>query len=241
MAKQVGILPIEGTVGNITFFKSGDGYMVRQKGGISADKIANDPAFQRTRENGAEFGRAGKASKVLRRALNTLLAISKDKRMVSRLTAAFVKVIQMDITNQRGLRNVIDGEAILVEGFEFNQNGSLSNTLKAPITPTIDRVNGVLKLVVPGFDPQTGIAAPVGATHFRIHSAGAEVDFEAETYVNDFSVSNDLPMNAATGQITLTNNVTPASTHPLFLAWYRTCSISNRFNYQVERWFILYN
>lgn len=66
MARQKGIITIEGTLGNITFFKSQDGYMAREKGGVSAEKIASDPAFERTRENNAEFGRAGKASKLLR-------------------------------------------------------------------------------------------------------------------------------------------------------------------------------
>ena len=33
-------------------------FMVRQKGGVSGDKIATDPAFERTRENMAEFGSA---------------------------------------------------------------------------------------------------------------------------------------------------------------------------------------
>ena len=47
---KAGILPIEGTIGNITFFKSGDGFMVRQKGGVSGDKIATAPAFERTRK-----------------------------------------------------------------------------------------------------------------------------------------------------------------------------------------------
>jgi hypothetical protein len=61
MARQKGIIKLDGTVGGITFYKSKDGYLAREKGGVSADKIANDPNFQRTRENGEEFGRAGKA------------------------------------------------------------------------------------------------------------------------------------------------------------------------------------
>jgi len=38
-----------------------------------ASRIANDPAFQRTRENGSEFGRAGKGGKVIRNAIRILL------------------------------------------------------------------------------------------------------------------------------------------------------------------------
>lgn len=40
--------PLRGTIGNITFYKSGEGYLAREKGGIDAKRIATDPAFQRT-------------------------------------------------------------------------------------------------------------------------------------------------------------------------------------------------
>ncbi len=55
MAKQVGITPLEGTLGEYTFFKTQDSYMVRTRSGVSAERIATDPDFQRTRENNAEF------------------------------------------------------------------------------------------------------------------------------------------------------------------------------------------
>ncbi|WP_288096469.1 hypothetical protein, partial [Hydrotalea sp.] len=109
MAQQKGIIKLDGTIGGITFYKSQDGYLAREKGGVSADRIANDPNFQRTRENGAEFGRAGKAGKILRTSLRALLQNASDSRMVSRLTKQMVKVIQMDAVNPRGERNVIDG------------------------------------------------------------------------------------------------------------------------------------
>src|SRR5215831_4181203 len=125
MAKQKGIIKLKGTIGDITFYKTQDGHLAREKGGIDADRIKNDPAFQRTRENGSEFGRAGKAGKVMRTALRTMLLNSADGRMVSRLTQQMMKVIQADTTSERGQRNVIDGEALLLNGFEFNINGKL--------------------------------------------------------------------------------------------------------------------
>lgn len=64
MARQKGIIKLKGTIGDITFYKSQDGYLTREKGGVEASRIASDPAFQRTRENGAEFGRAGKAGRL---------------------------------------------------------------------------------------------------------------------------------------------------------------------------------
>src|SRR5665647_1515972 len=101
MARQKGIIKLKGTIGDITFYKTKDGHLAREKGGIDASRIKNDPAFQRTRENGSEFGRAGKAGKILRTALRSLLLNSADGRMVSRLTQKMVEVIQADVTNLR--------------------------------------------------------------------------------------------------------------------------------------------
>ena len=162
MAKQKGIIKLDGTIGGITFYKTTeDGYLAREKGGVSADKIANDPAFQRTRENGEEFGRAGKAGKLLRNSIRAMLQNASDSRMVGRLTQKMVEVTQEDITNPRGQRNVIDGEAELLEGFEFNISGKLGTTLYAPFTGTIDRVAGTLTANIPAFVPINMLAAQV--------------------------------------------------------------------------------
>ena len=138
MARQKGLIKLDGTIGGITFYKTQDGYLAREKGGVDGDRIANDPNFQRTRENGAEFGRAGKAGKLLRNSLRVLMQNASDRRMVGRLTAKMVKVIQADVTNTRGQRKVIDGEAEILTGFEFNINGKLGNTIYAPFTSAID-------------------------------------------------------------------------------------------------------
>jgi len=218
MAKQSGILRLEGTIGNITFYKSQDGFLAREKGGVDGARIASDPKFQRTRENGSEFGAAGKAGKVLRNSLRVILQNSTDNRMVSRLTQKMVEVLQADTTSVRGQRNVIDGEAELLEGFEFNINAKLSNTLYAPYTPTIDRTAGTLQIVVPSYSPADMIAAPNGTTHFKIVSSGVEVDFENETFVADSKSSAVLAWDStATTSLTLTNAVTANTTHPMFL------------------------
>ena len=219
MAKQKGIIKLDGTIGGITFYKSQDGYLAREKGGVSGDRIANDPNFQRTRENGEEFGRAGKAGKLLRNSIRAMLQNSSDSKMVSRLTQKMVEVIQEDATNPRGQRNVIDGEAELLEGFEFNISGKLGTTLYAPYTSTIDRVAGTLAVNIQSFVPLNMIAAPGGATHFKIVSAGTEIDFENETFVVSTNETAVLAWDTtATAVINLSNAVTANSTHPLFLA-----------------------
>ena len=218
MAQQKGILPLKGTIGNINFYKTKDGYLAREKTSVNKERIANDPAFARTRENGAEFGRAGKAGKVLRTALRSLLLNTADSRMLSRLTREMMKVIQADATNERGLRNVIDGEAELLEGFEFNANSKLSTSLFAPFTSSINRVSGELSVSIPSFIPVNMVAAPSGATHYKLVSAGVEIDFENNTYVVAMSDSGSLLIHSTpTAVLNISHQVTANSTKPLFL------------------------
>lgn len=219
MARQKGIIKLKGTIGDITFYKTKDGHLAREKGGIEASRIASDPAFQRTRENGAEFGRAGKAGKTLRTAFRTLLLNSADNRMVSRLTQSMIKVIQADLVNERGLRNVIDGEAELLAGFEFNIGGKLGTSLFAPFVGTIDRVTGEISVDLASFVPANMIATPGGTTHFKIISAGAAINFEAETFVVASSETAIIPWDSTpTAVIQQLNAVDPNSVSPLFLA-----------------------
>jgi hypothetical protein len=218
MAKQKGIIKIQGTLGDITFVKTQDGYIAKEKTSVSKSRIASDPAYQRTRENNSEFGRAGKAVKLLRTAIRTLLQNAKDRRTTSRLTSAMMRVVKADATSVRGLRNVMDGETELLQGFEFNINAQITTVLFAAYQANINRATGVLEVTVPSFIPVNDLVIPDGATHYKLVSAGSAIDFEASTFVQENSSSAILPCNAtASAPLTLTNTVTANSTHPLFL------------------------
>lgn len=218
MARQKGLIKLKGTMGDITFYRTKDGYMAREKGGITAERMRTDPAFQRTRENMAEFGRAGKAGKILRNSVQALLRSAGDRLMVSRLTKEMVKVIQLDAVNPRGLRNVIDGEAELLQGFEFNIHGKLGTSFGAPFVTEIDRVTGAATVDIDPFTPVDSVIAPAGSTHYKLVSAAADINFENETYTSDKTESGILPIDIMlTTPIALHNALPAASTNPLFL------------------------
>lgn len=217
MARQKSIFKIEGTIGDVTFYKSKDGFLVREKGGVSSERYRNDPNFQRVRENSSEFGRAGKAGKTLRTSLRSLLKEIADYRMTSRLTQQMMRVIQQDATSTRGQRNVIDGETELLEGFDFNLNAKLGSNFFAPFTVTLERASGSAGVELPPYSPTEAIAAPAGATHFKIKTAATAVDFEAETSVTVEESSELLPLSTATTTpLELHNDLPTGLTQPLF-------------------------
>lgn len=89
MAQQKSILKLRGTIGGISFYKSKDGFLAREKGGVDASRIANDPGFARTRENGAEFGDSASAGKLLRDAVRVFQDLWKlriIKQLLTRTT-----------------------------------------------------------------------------------------------------------------------------------------------------------
>ncbi|RTZ02325.1 hypothetical protein EKM03_14270, partial [Flavobacterium sp. GSP6] len=97
--------------------------------------------------------------------------------------------------------------------------GKLGTALFAPFVGTIDRATGDIMVDLLPFVPANMIAAASGTTHFKIISAGAEIDFEAETFVVTTSETDILPWDSnQTVAINHVNPVTPGSTKPLFLA-----------------------
>ena len=218
MAKLTGLIKLEGTIEDLTFYRTSDGYIARKNLPISAERIATDPAFIRTRENMAEFSRAGKGSKLLREAFYVQLKAASDKRTTSRLTKELMRVVKADAVNGRGLRNLVDGEKTLLEGFEFNATAKLGTTFFADYTPVINRVSGEATITVPAFVPVNSIVAPAGATHFRINSAAASFDFEADTYEVDSASSAALPLDGtATSPLTLTSSLAANSTGAILM------------------------
>lgn len=214
MARQKGILKIKGTLGGMTFYKTAaDGDLVREKGGISGERIANDAAFVRTRENNSEFGAAGAAGKVFRDSFRNMMMGAADGRVTSRVTKTMMDILKLDATNPRGKRLPATGLALpagkaLLKGFNFNLQAIVGAILFKPyvLTPA----TGVITIT--GLLPSSDIVAPTGATHFSLTGAYGNVNFA--TGVVDVKLSNvvNTAMTAAVGNIVLTPTAVPVGT-----------------------------
>lgn len=219
MAEQTGIIQFKGTLGNLSGYQQDGKSIIRRKGGGSKEQFENSPNMQRTRENASEFGRAAGAGKTLRTALRSLIQNVSDKVMTARLTKAMLEVVQSDELNDRGQRGIIDGEAEMLEGFEFNENGKLRSTVFMTLTPAINRATGAHQVTVPAFVPTRDVVAPQGATHMRLVAAATAVDFEAETSQTVTADSGHVPYNnTATPPLTLALALAANSTSPIFVA-----------------------
>jgi len=193
MAKQKSIIRLRGTLGGITFYKSKDGYLARESGGVSAERFRNDPRFKRSRENCSEFGTAGKGAKLLRQSLRSLIMQASDSRVSNRLSSLLLKVVQSDPENERGLRRIEEGNLSLLRGFEFNRQGKLDSSFYGSYESSIDRATGEAQISLSAFTAEEVVVAPEGTTHFKLMSGISAVDFKLETFASDFSYSEILP------------------------------------------------
>jgi hypothetical protein len=218
MARQTSLFKLEGSLGDFCFYKTEHGYMVRRKSSLSARRVKTDPAYERARQNAADFKRAAHAVKLFRSAFNSLLEHTGDKRMTGRLMSTMIKVIHADAVNPCGQRTVKDGEPVLFEGFQLNGNFALGKALHASFSADIDRASGRMIVDIPAFSPETGISSPAGATHFRLFSAGAAIDFQKDTYDGATAETAYLPVGRkSAGPILLHQKVKPDTSCPFFL------------------------
>ncbi|MGN6646018.1 MAG: hypothetical protein ACTHJT_05770 [Cytophaga sp.] len=213
MARQNGILEITGTMGNLTFYKSQDGMMVKEKSIVSKDKIMNSPAYQRTRENMAEFGNAGKSSKMILDAIRTFMVAAADNRVSSRLSKLMRKVLKEDTTSKRGLRNVALGIKTpagkdLLNHFNFNKDSLLQSVLRLPYS--FDAVTG--KVTISNVIPNMHIIAPKGATHVSIACAFVTVEFSTGRRWAEFSPTVELALDATPAIVELEPDEVPTIT-----------------------------
>jgi hypothetical protein len=211
---------LKGTLDNTTFVKTPDGFYAKLKRSFNKSKYLTDPAFERQRDNVAEFTRAIKGGKLIRSAMRPLIIHAKDRKSSNRLSAELKKIVLTDTVSERGKRNLDLANTDLLKHFEFNGQALLDEKFYAPIQPSIDRATGSLTIDIPSFIPKDMIVAPEGTTHFEFISAGLEANFEGEMTVFDMQKSALLPWdNNATAVINLTHNVSANSKFTLMLSF----------------------
>ena len=212
MAKHKGVIRFTGTIDGLTYYESKYGPLVRKKAGPSAEQVKKDPAFQRLRENGKEFGNCGKATKTLRAVLMPLLKDARDFQVTPRIIKLMAAIKNLDTISIRGKRNVGIGIMAptakdLIKGFDFNEAALLYRILKKP--HTVNTATGVIS--IPGMKPKQDLEYPNGATHAKITGGWARIDFSAAPGQGGLIITNQVVMEVNG----ILNNVvlTPVALH----------------------------
>lgn len=198
MAKQKGYIDLEGTLGGLTFYRSGGNSIVKTKSGVNKDRILKEARFKRTRENMAEFGGAAKVGKSLRHGLASVIKLMSDRTVTGRLTGV-MKRINANGSGARGKRNFdILPNKVLLEGFEYNKFATFETVFYAPfVPPVLDANRNQVTWSIPDFNTANYINPPEGATHFKLVLAVTALsDFVYNTSLKGYEPVNPIENEA---------------------------------------------
>jgi hypothetical protein len=196
MAKQMGHIPLKGTIGDVTYyFHPDDGYLARAKTDIDKKDIQKKPSYAYFRDCGKEFSDAIYAGQLMRHSINHILSPIADGKLSSRMNKALLQVIQSDPVNRPAERKLEMGQLLTLLGFEFNNKQAFADTFKGDFMVMRNKTTNELYINIPGFKVADMIKAPEYATHFQFVVARAVINFTEERYKNAIGETISIPLD----------------------------------------------
>ncbi len=184
MAKQIGVIRLKGTLGDVTYYRSKNGGDLARAagGGFTTENIKNSPGMVRTRENASEFGHCSSVKKHFRIALAPFLCVRKDGTLHGRMMTLFTDLKKMDPVSVRGQRSVGQGLTTdrgkdLLGRFDFTPVCNVAEVLGATLHYDFANRN----LEVTNFDIHA-VGFPSGATHMALTLGLLHFDFDTLKY-----------------------------------------------------------
>ncbi len=141
------------------------------------------------------FGRAGKAAKLLRSIFRDVTINAKDSITQARLLKVTSRIVMTDPINERGKRTVSNGDLQQLLGFHLTYGRALKMFLFVGCTISFNRVSGEVTVNIPSFVPRVSVQQAPGTTHFRIVAAAATVNFDTEQHEYAMQATSELPFN----------------------------------------------
>lgn len=195
MARNNSFIRLEGTLDGLTFYRKNGESFVKTKNRVSKNRIMNDPAYARTRENMQEFGGAAKCSKSFRMSFAGISRLVSDSYLNSRITGKIRRIVGHGV-GLRGQRtyDIVDQVTEFI-GLNFNIHKPFDSNFNAPSDgPVISAGRDSITWDIPDFDTDTFIHKPEGATHFKLAlAAGFTSNFEWDVATNGYVPVEDEP------------------------------------------------
>ena len=127
MARQEGLLRLNGTLEGITFYYLNGKPVARKAGGgFTRKAIKTSAAMVRVRETASEFGQCSRVKKVFKNALFPFFGKGRDADLHTRTLQLFLAIKDCDVVSERGKRTVAQGLLTapgrkLLEDFVFTE------------------------------------------------------------------------------------------------------------------------
>ncbi len=179
MGKQKGVEQKIGTVGGLTYYRSAEhGYLVRKKSNLDKKRVAKDPAFEKSRKSGDDFGRASAGCHLMRNTMRIAKEELGDKRSYNRLTRLLnSSIITTDTRHAAGERTLTDADLSGLVGFEWNEHRKFGDIYRGQVKFAIDAKTGLMEVDFTGMNGPKDFDVPKGATHVQLVLEGGGFDF----------------------------------------------------------------
>jgi hypothetical protein len=166
MARQKGVLPFTGPLGDRVGYRRNGEYFLRRKALHVRQSAATKLAAK-------DFGSASRGGAQLRHALHAELHRYYDYDLITRLNKALTGIIRNDQYRAAGERRLHVSNMQGLCTFRFNDDGCHQHLLSC--TPDItEDVHGTIQLSFSDLRPK----APMGVTHLTIKAIVVSADFE---------------------------------------------------------------
>lgn len=206
MAKVISLFKISGTIGDLTFRQTRDGTVAQIKPGPNREQVLTSDRFEGTRRHASEFKTAIRDATLLRRSLGNTLNGVHHPRLNGMMNKLLYEASRQDKHSRMGFRHASAGDPGLLEGFEFNPHLSLDHALR--FEHSMDIKTGMVRVTVPCFVARKKKVFPADATHFRLVSCGAVINFTENRCAQEIAASRLLPLGKKTpGSIHLKHTV----------------------------------
>ncbi len=207
MGKYLGPVKYKGKIG---------GLVHRASGIVSKVPVFPPTTSPVTLANNNEFSLANKAAKLLYNNLRPYIVDVKDPSAYNRVVSSMRTIINNDVTNPAGKRQILNQELIHLKGLHLNIN-SVSNaafltTAKVSIKPH----TSIVSIDFNPYIPSEIIPSPKTATHYKLIALTAEIDLNKDDTIIKNIESPHISLATKTIQITqLELPITPNTPNPI--------------------------
>lgn len=181
MAKQRGIVFLEGTIGGVNFYyRKGVPTARMAGGGFTREAIKKGANMIRVRESNGEFANCSTTNKLFKHAIRPFTLGYKDGTLHSRLMRLFLKIKDCDTVSARGERSVVAGMAS-DQGQQLLKDFAITPK-RAHLLPCSYRFDwGTLTFSVSGFKVSEA-GFPKEATYMEVLLGVIRFDFKTLTF-----------------------------------------------------------
>lgn len=204
---------------NVTFVRTPKGFQLKKERYFSnKEKMLINPTYAKSLHHCIEFTRVIKSCVTLRRAVNHLMTNAKNNKTSTVGVKRLFEILKTDNINLIPHRNIHHGDTTLLRNLDLNFYSTLSSIFYAELSTRIEREGGYLILNIPSFRPDIMLKKVSGATHFKILSAGCEIDFLNHQSITDYKETPELLLNEIpTDSVCHIHSISPGSLLPLFI------------------------